>query len=1659
MQDKAYDVPVLMAGTGGTGMYKRSRSLMSLTGACAAVCLLLGASLLQGAASTSSTDPPGQAAAVVKRIYIAPDDHTDYVWSADEATYKQAFLDMLDYYLDQADATASSSPEYQGRWNTDGSLWVWVYEKNKPPAAFDRLISRIKDEHITVPLNPLSLVYGGQSVEGILRGMYYPGRLERRYNIRFERAEAMENQTMPYGLGALWAGAGARYTWQGICNCDTLVPDAWDRVNDIYNWVGPDGSKILTKWNSLLGSNQSMGGYAEARNPSAVVDYVDTDSGFRQRYPYDVIGAFGKGWDDVQTLTDEFITTAQTKTTANRRVIVSSELDFFRDFQQSYGSTIPNQSLAYGNEWDLYGAAIAEQSSIVKRSVEKLRAAEALATLVSLKAPAFMASRTAARDQAFLDMGLFFEHDLGAASGNSVPQGARLDFQKRMATEIKSYVDALHDDAVASLGNMIVKSGDAARFYVFNPLSWARTDAADLVYSDAGPVHVVDVSSGQEVPSQIVMVDGQRRLRVLAKDVPSVGYRVFEIRAGVGTAFADAATVSGNVIENGFYKTTMADNGAITSLIDKQRGNREFERTLEGRAINDLGAGTGTIAVENAGPVSVTLLVTSSGPLAHRSRVTLIRDSDRIDIRNDIDENFESTSSWSFGFNIDSPDVRHEEVGAIARARLSSEGGDYSTRSARYDWLTINHFADMSDGSVGVTLSNFDTAFMRLGNSTVSSLDTTTPQISVLAGGRVVNGSNGLPNQGGDAHFVQRFALRTHDAYDPMSAMRFSLEHQNPLVTGIVAGGSGYPGTSYSLLTISDPNVLLWALKPSEEGMERGIIARVWNVASVPKEFSLSFADSSVNAAMHTSHIETDISAVALANGVLASSAATQQIKTYRLFNGSSDTSPPVISGVSASGVTSGGATISWTTDEASDSQIEYGTTAGYESSSTLDPALVTSHAGVLSGLSSSTLYHYRVKSRDAAGNLATSGDNTFTTAASPVLTSITVSPASANLQVGATQAFTATAKDQNGHPMEVPITWSSSNTGVATISATGVATAVSPGTSTITASSASISGTAAVTATLVSGPTAYWKFDEVSGTTAPDSSGHGHTGTVSNAGWVPGRVQNALSFNGTDSSVSAGDIDITPALTISAWIKPSSLPMAGAYKDIVTKTSGGADSNYYLELYGDQVAFGFYNNGWREHATSGADLAAGSWYHLAVTYSDSADRVMVYIDGTKRLDEAETYSLVANDAPTKIGAGFPGEEFSGLIDEVRIYDRALVASEVVADYNAGSGDVTAPVISAISVSGVTAGGATISWTTDEVSDSQVEYGPTAAYGSSSSLDAAVVTSHSQALSGLSSSTLYHYRVKSRDAAGNLATSGDNTFNTAAAPVLTSITVSPESAVIQVGATQAFTATATDQNGNPMGVPITWSSSNTGVATISATGVATGVSQGTSTIMASSGTVSRTAGLTVSLLSGPIAYWKFDETSGTTASDSSGNGHAGTVSGASWVQGRVNNALSFNGTDGLVDVGDIDVLADLTISAWIKPSSLPVTGSYKDIVTKTNGGGDSNHYLEIYGDEVGFGFYNNGWREHTTSAADLAVETWYHVAVTYSDSANRVTIHVNGVKVLDETESYSLVPNNSATKIGAGFSGEEFSGLIDEVKIYSRALSDSEILAEYQGAP
>jgi chitodextrinase len=148
----------------------------------------------------------------------------------------------------------------------------------------------------------------------------------------------------------------------------------------------------------------------------------------------------------------------------------------------------------------------------------------------------------------------------------------------------------------------------------------------------------------------------------------------------------------------------------------------------------------------------------------------------------------------------------------------------------------------------------------------------------------------------------------------------------------------------------------------------------------------------------------------------LAGSESTYSVEVSKSFTGTGDTLPPLITGIVSGNIASASARITWTTDEPSNSQVQYGLTTAYGSSTSIDTNLVTAHTQTIATLLPGTLYHYRVLSRDAAGNLSTSSDNTFITSLLPDTTAPTIPT---NL------AATAVSSSQ------IDLTWSASTDNV----------------------------------------------------------------------------------------------------------------------------------------------------------------------------------------------------------------------------------------------------------------------------------------------------------------------------------------------------------------------------------------------------------------------------------------------------------------------------------------------------------------------------------------------------------------------------------------------------------------------------------------------------
>ncbi len=198
---------------------------------------------------------------------------------------------------------------------------------------------------------------------------------------------------------------------------------------------------------------------------------------------------------------------------------------------------------------------------------------------------------------------------------------------------------------------------------------------------------------------------------------------------------------------------------------------------------------------------------------------------------------------------------------------------------------------------------------------------------------------------------------------------------------------------------------------------------------------------------------------------------------------------------------------------------------------------------------------------------------------------------------------------------------------------------------------------------------------------------------------------------------------------------------------------------------------------------------------------------------------------------------------------------------------------------------------------------------------------------------------------------------------------------------------------------------------------------------------------------------GLVGYWKFDEGSGAVAKDSSGNGNDGSLSSPApaWSSGKIGaGSLSFNGTNNYVtsSVTNIPLGATArTITLWAQErgvSNYPRLFQYG-----TNG---TNQQLSIYNHPG-----TNSWYVGTYGGnlfSGITPDTRWHMHTLSYDGTN-LSYLIDGIATTINQFSISLNTGNSVFIIASDLEGDPFNGLIDDVRIYNRALSASEISALY----
>jgi hypothetical protein len=379
----------------------------------------------------------------------------------------------------------------------------------------------------------------------------------------------------------------------------------------------------------------------------------------------------------------------------------------------------------------------------------------------------------------------------------------------------------------------------------------------------------------------------------------------------------------------------------------------------------------------------------------------------------------------------------------------------------------------------------------------------------------------------------------------------------------------------------------------------------------------------------------------------------------------------PVLSAITATNITSTAVTITWTTDQPSNSEVSYGLTAAYGSVAGPDASLVTSHSITLTGLTAGATYNFDVVSSNAAGLSSTSANSSFSTAAADA-----TSPSVGYLAV-----------------------WGINNSGATITWSTDVAanTQLAYGTSTppvqLTPVQTALTASHGVTLTGLTSGTTYYFVAQSTGVNG--ASGYSAIQTFTTTGAPP--------VNAAPLITAVASANITGASATITWL---------------TDQASSSQVNYGLTTaYGSSSALAPALV--TSHSVMLTGLTPNTTYNFDVVSSNSA--------GTAATSASYTFTTQAASA-------------------------------------------SAPAISDVAFWGVTSSSVIISWSTDLLSNTAVQYGTSSALGHMSPVQTALSTSHGITLTGLAASTTYYFAAQSAGSSGSAGSSATYTFTTLAGP-------------------------------------------------------------------------------------------------------------------------------------------------------------------------------------------------------------------------------------------------------------------------------------------------
>ncbi len=790
-------------------------------------------------------------------LYLLPHSHSDIGYTDLQTRVTKNHVEYLDAVIDFCKATESYPDEAKFRWNIEVSWSLENFLKTRPAEKVAELVALLKSGRVELSAWYLNQS-DGFSHEELIRSVGLSRELSRTYG--FPLRAAMNNDV----TGFSWASpqvlnqVGVKYFTTGINEDRSRAP--LRRPNPFY-WESPSGGKVL-HWNGehYLFSNYELSLHeAYEKSSPKVVEYL-TKLQTRGDFPYDTMAFHISGYvtdncPPKKELSDRVRDWNAKWAYPKLRLATMSE--FFGAFEKKYAKIIPTYKKGWPDYWTDGVGSTSFETGLNRMAHGEIVAAEAWALAASLADKGFAFPKDEIRDAYEQNM-LYDEHTWGAWNSISDPESefarGQWGIKAGYAYRAREIAGTVRTRALAAIARRI-PTGDLFALAVFNPLSWSRSDIVraalpQAIVEKAGKFKLIEKTTGAEISYQIV---DKSTLLFQANAVPSLGYAVYTIVPDVQPSPpAPAASIGAQSIENRFFKVLIDPlSGGIASLIDKETGaelvDRKAPYTLNqfiyenpkgGReAVNDMAGKAqfnryspiaATCAPGLRGPGASSLVVTTK-TYRHpeiRQEIVLYDGIKRIDIINRLkkEETTDAEAAYfAFPFGVAGGKFRFE----IADGAMAPETDQLPNTSR--DWQAIQSWVELAGPKNSVVWAPVEAPLVQFGDINTGKWLKTLSLKNGTVFSYVLNNywhTNFKASQGGTLVF--RYSLTGRPgAADAVKSTRFGWEIQSPLTAVWLAekNKGTLPADALSFFRVDKPNVLIQAVKPSEDG--EGIAVRL----------------------------------------------------------------------------------------------------------------------------------------------------------------------------------------------------------------------------------------------------------------------------------------------------------------------------------------------------------------------------------------------------------------------------------------------------------------------------------------------------------------------------------------------------------------------------------------------------------------------------------------------------------------------------------------------------------------------------------------------------------------------------------------------------------------------------------------------------------------